>query len=70
MNDHFPLAQVATLVGLLFAVHQVGAFFSAWLGGVLVAATGSYNAIWLIDAALCLMACVCSLAINPERAEA
>jgi predicted MFS family arabinose efflux permease len=70
VNDHFPLAQVATLVGLLFAVHQVGAFFSAWLGGVLVAATGSYNAIWLIDAALCLMACVCSLAINPERAEA
>ena len=56
VSENFTLRQVATLMGILFLAHQVGAFFSAWFGGVLLAATGSYVTIWLIDIALCLFA--------------
>ena len=56
VNDHFPLSQSATLIGLLFAGHQVGAFFSAWLGGVIVSATGGYELLWVMDIALCTLA--------------
>jgi predicted MFS family arabinose efflux permease len=64
VNENFPLAQVASLIGLLFLVHQIGAFFSAWLGGVLLEVTGGYNAIWLIDVCLCTMASLFSLRIH------
>lgn len=56
VNEHFSIEKVASLVGFLFLCHQIGAFFSAWLGGVLLKATGTYTAIWLIDIALCVFA--------------
>jgi MFS family permease len=56
VNEHFPLAQTATLIGLLFLCHQVGAFLSASLGGVCVNLTGSYVAIWCVDIVLCCFA--------------
>lgn len=60
VSENFTLRQVATLMGVLFLAHQVGAFFSAWFGGVLLAATGGYVTIWLIDIALCLFASIVS----------
>ncbi len=30
-----------------------GAFFSAWLGGMLFEITGNYTAIWMTDVGLC-----------------
>lgn len=56
VNEHFSIEKVASLVGFLFLCHQIGAFFSAWLGGVLLKTTGTYTAIWLIDIVLCLFA--------------
>ncbi len=56
VNENFNIKQVATLIGLLFLVHQVGAFFSAWLGGIFLNITGSYTLIWLVDIVLCLFA--------------
>lgn len=56
VNEQFSIEKVATLVGFLFLCHQIGAFFSAWAGGVLVELTGGYQAIWLIDIVLCLLA--------------
>lgn len=67
VSDNFPLAQVATLVGLLFLCHQIGAFLSAWLGGILFEATGGYTAVWLIDVGLCTFASAMSLLIRPAR---
>lgn len=64
VGENFTLRQVATLMGVLFLAHQVGAFFSAWFGGVLLAATGGYVTIWLIDIALCLFACCVSACIR------
>ena len=39
---------VSTLFGIAFFVHQVGAFFGAWLGGVLLDRTGSYTSMWIV----------------------
>lgn len=63
VNDNFHLSQVATLVGILFFCHQIGAFLSAYLGGALLEATGGYQAVWLIDVALCTFASIMSYLI-------
>ncbi|MGI6512211.1 MAG: MFS transporter [Catenisphaera adipataccumulans] len=67
VNDSFPLRQVATLVGLLFTLHQIGAFLSAWIGGIIVTQTGSYTLLWLIDIVLCLFASACSFQIERKQ---
>lgn len=41
----FGSKKLATLYGMAFLVHQVGMFFSSWLGGVFAAATGSFTSI-------------------------
>ncbi|WP_201331090.1 MFS transporter [Lactobacillus nasalidis] len=66
VNEEFSLGKVATLVGLLFLGHQIGAFASAWIGGILVDATGGYQLLWLIDSLLCLAAALASFRINEE----
>lgn len=66
VSREFSFAKVATLIGVLFFCHQVGAFASAWLGGVVFSATGSYSPLWVLDAALCAFACLASAAI-PEK---
>lgn len=66
VNENFRIGQVATLIGLLFLCHQIGAFFSAWLGGLLLEATGGYEVLWLIDAALCAFASLMSLRIRQD----
>ena len=64
VNQNFDLRSVATLIGFLFFGHQVGAFLSAWLGGLLFDQTGSYVTIWMIDVALCAFASIMSLRIK------
>ena len=37
---------LATLVGVVFLMHQLGSFLGAWLGGLTFEQTGSYDLIW------------------------
>jgi MFS family permease len=64
VSENFSVRKVATLIGILFFSHQIGAFFSAWLGGVIRQTTGSYTAIWMIDVTLCIFASVLSSRIK------
>jgi MFS family permease len=64
VSENFSVSKVATLIGILFFTHQIGAFFSAWLGGVLRQALGGYTAVWMMDVALCVFACIMSLRIR------
>lgn len=64
VNGRFSVTESATLIGLLFFCHQIGAFSSAWFGGLLLDATGSYGAIWAIDVGLCTFAAVASSRIR------
>ncbi|HET6467305.1 MAG TPA: MFS transporter [Geminicoccaceae bacterium] len=47
---------LATLFGLVFLGHQLGAFLGVWLGGYLFDRTGSYEIVWWISIALGLLA--------------
>ena len=67
VNERFSLTDAATLVGLLFFFHQIGAFASAWLGGILLDATGGYVVLWTLDAVLCTVASIASFQIRHVR---
>jgi predicted MFS family arabinose efflux permease len=60
--------RLATLLGLVFMLHQVGAFLGSWLGGVALELTGGYDAMWKLDIALAIGAALLSLTI-PDRHE-
>lgn len=63
----FGAASLGTLFGILFVAHQLGSFFSSWLGGISITATGSYTTIWLVSGALALLAgCACFMVKEPE----
>ena len=52
--EKFGMQWVSTLFGVTFLVHQIGAFFGAWLGGVIVDRTGSYNLMWVVSLGVAL----------------
>jgi len=62
----FGLRYLATLFGLTLLSHQFGAFFGAWLGGVAIARTGSYEWMFIADAVLALFAAVVHLPIRED----
>ncbi|MEQ5775109.1 MULTISPECIES: MFS transporter [unclassified Thalassospira] len=55
---------MATLFGLVMLSHQIGAFFGAWLGGVLYDMTGSFDAVWIMSIALGIFAALIHIPIN------
>ncbi len=54
----FGLRYMATLFGIVFLSHQFGSFLGIWLGGLLFDATGSYDVVWWLGAALGLAAAI------------
>jgi len=58
--------RLATLLGITFLVHQAGAFLGAWLGGVVLERTGSYDLMWRLDLGLAAAAAAVSLAVREE----
>jgi predicted MFS family arabinose efflux permease len=62
--------RLATLLGLVFMLHQVGAFLGSWLGGVVFEATGGYDAMWLADLTLAAVAAGIALTIPEKSAPA
>ena len=63
----FGIRYMATLFGIVFLSHQVGAFIGVWLGGYLFDATGSYDVVWWIGVALGLMAALLHWPIDERR---
>jgi MFS family permease len=58
---------MATLMGIVFFSHQVGAFLGVWLGGRLYDQTGSYDVVWWLGVALGIFAAIVHWPIQ-ERA--
>lgn len=65
----FGVQYMATLVGIVFLMHQFGSFMGAWLGGLVFEATGSYDAVWWVVIVSALLAALVHLAID-ERPSA
>ncbi|MCE2970570.1 MAG: MFS transporter [Burkholderiales bacterium] len=60
----FGTRYLATLFGLTLLSHQIGGFFGAWLGGIALVQTGSYDWMWYADIALALAAAFVNLPIK------
>jgi MFS family permease len=59
----FGTRYMATLFGVVFFSHQVGAFLGIWLGGLFFELYGSYHAVWWMSVALGLFAALIHLPI-------
>jgi predicted MFS family arabinose efflux permease len=55
---------MATLFGIVFLSHQMGAFLGVWLGGWAYDTFGSYNAVWWSGVGLAVAAALIHLPIN------
>jgi MFS family permease len=60
----FGTRYMATLFGIVFLSHQVGAFLGVWLGGRVFDATGSYETVWWIAIALGFISAAIHMAID------
>ncbi|MEE2999258.1 MAG: MFS transporter [Pseudomonadota bacterium] len=63
----FGIRYLATLSGIVFCSHQLGAFASVWVGGYLFDLLGSYDLVWQIAIALGIVAALIHLPINEEK---
>ncbi|MDQ3251117.1 MAG: MFS transporter [Rubrobacter sp.] len=52
----FGTRNLATLFGIVFLSHQVGAFLGVWLGGLAIEQTGSFMPVWLAGIVLAVVA--------------
>ncbi len=66
----FGIRYLATLFGLTLLSHQIGGFLGAYLGGLAVANTGSYQWMWYADIALSACAALVNLPIREARMQA
>ena len=70
----FGLRYMATLTGVVFFGHQIGAFLGVWLAGYLYDTLGSYNIAFMISIALGVFAALVNLPVDQrplaERAAA
>ena len=55
---------LAPLFGLTLLSHPVGGFFGAWLGGLAIQHTGSYDWMWYADIVLAALAAVVNIPIR------
>lgn len=68
ISRRFGPQSLGFLFGITFVCHQIGGFLSSWLGGVFITQSGNYQAIWLIDIALCTVAAIASWRIRRKVA--
>lgn len=66
----FGTRYLATLFGLTLLSHQIGGFLGAWLGGIVLSKTHSYQWMWYADIALALLAAIVNLPIREQRLRA
>lgn len=65
--DVYGLRALATIAGISFLCHQIGAFFSIIVGGVLYDLTGSYLLPFSIAAVCLIPAAIASYTINEKK---
>ncbi|MCC8167255.1 MAG: MFS transporter, partial [Planctomycetes bacterium] len=67
VGKDFGTHTLGTLFGFVFLCHQLGSFFSAWLGGVFLSPTGDYVVIWCASAVLSALAAVVSFRVSEAQ---
>jgi len=63
----FGAQHLATLFGLTLLTHQIGGFLGAWLGGLVMEHSGTYQWMWSVDIVLASLAALVNLPIREAR---
>jgi predicted MFS family arabinose efflux permease len=63
----FGARYLATLYGIVFSSHQIGAFLGVWLGGRVYDVSGTYMPVWLLAIGLSVLAGLIHLPISDTR---
>ena len=66
VSRRFGPESLGFLFGITYVGHQIGGFLSSWLGGIFIAQSGNYQAIWMMDILLCFLASVASYGIHRD----
>ena len=66
IRNRYGVRMLGILFGCAFIFHQVGSFISSNVAGIIVDTTKSYNLLWCIDIALCLLAAVIVYALREK----
>jgi predicted MFS family arabinose efflux permease len=66
----FGIRYLSTLFGFTLLSHQIGGFLGAYLGGLAITRTGSYQWMWYADMALAAAAALINLPIREARIQA
>lgn len=61
---NFGTRWLATIFGLVFLGHQIGGFTGAWLGGLILDRTGSYDLMWTIGILAAVFAAVIHMPVK------
>ncbi|WP_296992983.1 MFS transporter [Thalassospira sp. UBA1131] len=61
---------MATLFGIVMLSHQIGAFFGAWMGGIVYDLTGNFDAVWWASVALGVFAAIVHMPIDDRELRA
>jgi predicted MFS family arabinose efflux permease len=64
----FGVRHLGMLFGVVFLSHQLGSFLGAWLGGVVLDVTGSYEPVWAATAVAGLIAALLHVPIDDRPA--
>lgn len=60
----FGTTNLSMLSGIVFLLHQVGAFLGGWMGGYFYDRLGNYDSVWMIAIALSIMAALLNFPIR------
>lgn len=64
ISNKVGVAKMTVVYGSIFIGHQIGAFLSAWLGGIFVSTALSYTALWIANLCLGVIAAIASFKVR------
>ena len=67
IGKFYGVDKLGTMFGISLIYHQVGAFFGAWLGGIIILKMSSLYYMWVFDAVFALIAALLNLPIKEKK---
>ena len=67
IGKFYGVDKLGTMFGISLIYHQIGAFFGAWLGGIVILNMNSFYFMWIFDASFALIAAFLNLPIKEKK---
>ena len=67
IGKFYGVDKLGTMFGISLIYHQIGAFFGAWLGGIVILNMNSLYFMWIFDALFALIAAFLNLPIKEKK---